>query len=58
MSWKKYIILEKEPICLTSTSSGGGGVVVGMSQSSVGGTTHLKERLSKTSIAGQRWRRG
>lgn len=42
----------------SSCSGCSGAGVVGMSQSSVGGTTHLNERLSNTSIAGQRWRRG
>ena len=40
------------------SSPGGGALVVGTSQSSVGGVTHLLLFLSKTSIAGQRWRRG
>ena len=43
---------------LKFSSPGGGALVVGTSQSSVGGVTHLLLFLSKTSMAGQRWRRG
>lgn len=42
----------------SSSSSGGGGGVVGTSQSSVGGTTHLSDLLSKTNMAGHLWSRG
>ena len=40
------------------SSSSGAGVVWGTSQSSVGGETQRLRFLSKTNIAGQRWRRG
>lgn len=44
--------------CSSSSSASGGGIVLGTSQSSVGGTTHLSDLRSNTSMAGHLWRRG
>lgn len=43
---------------LLPSSPGGGALVVGTSQSSVGGVTHRLLFLSNTSMAGHRWSRG
>ena len=62
LPWETLIPLPLAGLLLRNgcfcSSSGGGGVVEGTSQSTVGGETHLLDCLSKTRVAGQRWRRG
>ena len=50
--------LGPDPDGLSNWSSGGGALVVGTSQSSVGGVTQRFLFLSNTSMAGHLWRRG